>query len=288
MTSQHVSNNESLQCIYLDCINECLEALDSLKAAAATGQDGGEDSDSQYESDHTSSSSAVAAAGSLAGRCEKVVSMIFTLLSMIEAHPSMMRLTKKIDALFAVLLQASYPMGTMKSRGLDKVEQVVVTFEPERIYACLIGRCNGFLISRLYEVEDYLRRKRVAEEASLATQSRYGSWPRLKTESGGGDTPTRGSDTGHQKSVATTKDEWNNRFYDAMYDHKHLLENVLERGLQLIHTGHVQEVTRLLECPEFIPLRPVLLLLGWDRYNAAGSGKELLDALWPMEVCAVV
>ena len=40
--------------------------------------------------------------------------------------------------------------------------------------------------------------------------------------------------------------------------------------------------------PEHAPLRPILLLLGWDRYPAVGSGKELLDTLWPLEVREVL
>ena len=294
MSAQHVSNNESLQCVYLDCISECLEALDALKALVA--HEGGEDSDSQYESDHTSSSTAAARGRSTTGRFEKVVSMIYTLLSMVEAQPGMIRLTKKIDSLFATLLQASYPMAAKQSAGQDKADPVVVTFEPGRIYACLLGRSNGFLINRLYEVEDYLRRKRVAEESPFVVppQARYGSLPKLGEhknegsgdagEDSGNSSCTKGIQTG-QSPVDTSKDEWKDRFYGAMYENKHLLESVLERGLQLICTGHLQEVARLMDRIEFIPLRPVLLLLGWDRYSAVGSGKELLDALWPMEVC---
>ena len=54
-----------------------------------------------------------------------------------------------------------------------------------------------------------------------------------------------------------------------------------ERGLQLISSSQWEGLTRLLNYADLFPLRPLLLLLGWDRNPDVGSGKELLDALWP-------
>lgn len=55
-------------------------------------------------------------------------------------------------------------------------------------------------------------------------------------------------------------------------------------GLQLIRVGKLTELSQLLSQPEYAPLRPALLLLGWDVYVAEGSGKELTEALWPSQV----
>ena len=57
-----------------------------------------------------------------------------------------------------------------------------------------------------------------------------------------------------------------------------------EIGLQLIRVGRLNEVSQLLSQPEYTPLRPALLLLGWDVYVTEGSGKELTEALWPSQV----
>ena len=57
-----------------------------------------------------------------------------------------------------------------------------------------------------------------------------------------------------------------------------------EIGLQLIRVGRLEEVAQLLSKPEYVPLRPALLLLGWDVYVAEGSGKELTEAIWPSQV----
>ena len=55
-------------------------------------------------------------------------------------------------------------------------------------------------------------------------------------------------------------------------------------GLQLIRVSRLDEVSQLLSQPELAPLRPALLLLGWDIYLTEGSGKELTVALWPTQV----
>ena len=57
-----------------------------------------------------------------------------------------------------------------------------------------------------------------------------------------------------------------------------------ELGLQLICAGQLDELSQLMSRPEYAPLRPALLLLGWDKYLAEGSGKELMEALWPSQV----
>ena len=294
LSSQHVNNNESLQLIYLDCIYKCLEMLDALSISTAGGQEGN-DSDSQYESEYASSSSVMLGASE---RSEKAVSMVYTLLSKIEALPGMMRLTKKIDTLFHTLLQASYPVsggGTSVGRSAP----FVVVFDPGRIYSCLLGCSNGFLISRLHEVEEFLWINKVSKKSSLvssplSSRHAHNLTSELADEQerddegekeGVGIGGTRCKSPKNATGVAL-KEEWEDRFYSAMFDRKHLLESVLEQGLQLIYTGKLQELSQLMMKPEFIPLRPVLLLLGWDRYTAVGSGKELLDVLWPMEVSA--
>ena len=277
-SSQYVANNESLQFVYLECISECLEVLESLGATEAPEND----DDSQYESDQPSSSGL-----HLTGtERERAVAMIYTLLSMINAGPGMVRFTKKIDTIFHTLLQMS---SSSRNVGLP------ATFEVRCIYACLLGRPNTFLISRLHQVEEFWRSNQVSEgthQSHVSPASRGSSRDHLhdattttneEDKIGVASHRTRSSDVKYE----IAKVEWKDRFYDAMFDHKHLLENVLDRGLQLIYTGKLQELSQLMLKPEFIPLRPVLLLLGWDRYATSGSGRELLDVLWPMEASSL-
>lgn len=243
----YLANNEALQMIYIDCISETLESLSQAKKATANEHDSSYDS--QYESDHPSSKTQEG----LFKECEKKVSFIYTLLSFIDPSNEMSRMNNKLSRIFHTLLKTSFTVGT----GLS------VKFESGHIYACLLGRSSPLLIDRLYEVEDYLRMNRGVEDVFVTGEST----PRHKGREAG-----------------SIQLEWKERFYQALLDHKHLLENVIDNGLQLVFTGQLSNLSQQMMQPEYVPLRPVLLLLGWDRYSAMGSGRELLDSLWPMEV----
>ncbi len=280
-SQQYLNNNENLQFVYLDCIDECLDALKDLEGAM--GKPPGNDSDSQYESDQaTSPHSGAEKTRLMSTQHEKAMLMVYTLLSMIDGGPEMMRLTKKVDTLFHTLLQTSYNMAGSE-----------VKFDVGRIYGCLLGRQNTFLLSRLQEVEEFLWLNTVSNQMATSLTSpggggsgRMGSTQLPEAEEDGEEEGVVGGSLVTPTTICSeaARAEWRNRFYNAMLDHTHFLESTLERGLQLIYTGKLSELVALMSKPEFVPLRPVLLLLGWDRYAASGSGKELLDALWPMEV----
>ena len=251
----YLPNNEALQMVYIECINECLETLEQTKIPEDVETDSSYDS--QYESDHPTSG-----ARGVYKACERILSSVYTLLSMMDPTQEMVRVTKKIDRIFHTLLKATFNISA----------DWRMSFNAGRIYSCLLGRSTPFLINRLHEVEEYLRMNKTTEESVTVSTS---SSTALEVPS-----PAK------QRSSYTeiSRAEWRDRFYQALYDHKHLLENVLDTGLQLVYTGKLQELSQLMSRPEYVPLRPILLLLGWDRYSAVSSGKELLDALWPMEV----
>lgn len=56
---------------------------------------------------------------------------------------------------------------------------------------------------------------------------------------------------------------------------------IQETGLSLISEGRLLDLKLLLQQEFLVPLQPLLLLLGWDRYRDVGSGQKLLDCLWP-------
>lgn len=244
----YLAINEALQMIYLDIINETLESLAQARVAETSGHDSSYDS--QYESDHPSSKTREG----LVKDCEKKVSFVYTLLSLIDPSNEMGRITNRLDRIFHTLLKSSFKIGGCAA----------LKFDSGRIYACLLGRSSPFLINRLHGVEEYLRMNQGSDYNEAAVGD---------SKSRDGEIPPR-----------SIHHEWNERFYQALYDHKHLLESVIDNGLQLVFTGKLPELSRQMMQLEYVPLRPVLLLLGWDRYSAAGSGKELLDSLWPMEV----
>ena len=54
-----------------------------------------------------------------------------------------------------------------------------------------------------------------------------------------------------------------------------------ETALTLISEGRLLDLKLLLQHEFLVPLQPLVLLLGWDRYRDVGSGQKLLDCLWP-------
>lgn len=253
----YIANNESLQLIYIECINDCLEMITKLKCVDSLDQDSSYDS--QYESDQPTSGQ-----GRTQAESERLTVMIYTLLALMDPTQDMVRLTKKIDGVFHTLLKMTCIISP----------QVKVQFETGRIYASLIGRSSPFLIKRLHDVEEYLRIHPGVDDTNI---------PMATDQSSSKELPLQlNLDCG--RSLRESKAEWRTRFYEALYDNKHILEAALEAGLQLVLTKQLQDLSDMIHHPDHTPLRPVLLLMGWDKYPAVGSGKELLDVLWPAEV----
>ena len=51
--------------------------------------------------------------------------------------------------------------------------------------------------------------------------------------------------------------------------------------LKAISSGSTDKLAELISDPVYSCIKPLLLLLGWDRYPDVGSGQKLLDILWP-------
>ena len=257
--STYLANNEALQMIYIECINETLEGLSQAKVSEIADNDSSYDS--QYESDHPSSETHKG----LFKECEKKVAFVYTLLSLIDPSNEMTRITNRLDRIFHTLLKTTFKIGPGTS----------LRFKTGKVYACLLGRSSPLLINRLHEVEEYLRMNRGFDHHEEEGDT---SPTAMSVHDGHPQHPR------HKEAPSLQEIEWKERFYQALYDHKHLLESVIDNGLQLVFTGKLSELSERMLRSEYVPLRPVLLLLGWDRYSAAGSGRELLDSLWPMEV----
>jgi len=189
----YIANNEALQSVYIDCITGYLEKLSQLKAPESLETDSSYDS--QYESDH-----ATGGMQNTYKQCEKIVATIYDLLSLVDPSPKMLKLAKKIDKLFLLLLQSKYPIGP----------ECTIVFESGRIYSCLLGRSTPFLINRLHEVEEYLRTNWATEEgvASMGLE-------------------TRGSER-------SDSEEWRGLFYEALYNKRHPLERIMVRACAIL------------------------------------------------------
>ena len=193
--STYLINNESLQLLYVEAINETLEAILQLKLPEGMETD----SDSQYESDHTLTTMN-RGRQSVTKECHRLTNLVYDLLSLMNPKPNMSRVS--VDKLFVYLLELRHELGPEKP----------IQFHPSKIYSCLLGRSSPYLLKRLHDVEEYVRRKET-NGANGADEKHAGSssWSlRLL------------------KKTSTTQD-WRGLFYHTHHDHKHFLECVLVR-----------------------------------------------------------
>ncbi|KAL5009258.1 hypothetical protein ScPMuIL_014839 [Solemya velum] len=65
---------------------------------------------------------------------------------------------------------------------------------------------------------------------------------------------------------------------------KHLLETILETGLNMIKLGHFDSLLHLVGPKELHPLKPLLLLLGWQYCYECSEARQLLDTLWDNQI----
>jgi zinc finger FYVE domain-containing protein 26 len=181
--------------------------------------------------------------------CVHHISQVYSLLSMMNPSAEMKDLD--LDGTFSDLIEAS--KGKTILPGL---------ISKLWIYSCLLGRSNNYLATRFCEVEDHLwSSQRAFPMGQLAGTAE------LQTSL---DVPT---------SMAETA-MWKDLFHQAVFDGCHILENIIEIGLSLIHKGRLVELTELFSREEFGPLCPFLLLLGWAHCHTVDAAGSLLDAIW--------
>lgn len=49
----------------------------------------------------------------------------------------------------------------------------------------------------------------------------------------------------------------------------------------MVSSGNMEELSGVRDDLSLMPLRPLLLLLGWDRSPDIGNGSQVLEVLWP-------
>ena len=183
-------NNEALQLLYVEAIYESLEAILQLKLPEAIETD----SDSQYESDHTWTTTNQGQQN-VTKECQRLTNLVYDLLSLMDPKPDMTRVA--VDKLFVYLLELDHTLVPDRS----------IRFEPSKIYACLLGRSSPYLLKRLQEVEEYVRTGGINRSA---------------------DEKTSGWSLKLLREMSTSLD-WRGLFYHAYHDRKHFLECVLVR-----------------------------------------------------------
>lgn len=188
----HLFNNEALQLLYVEAINETLEAILQLKLPEAVETD----SDSQYESDHTWTT-VNQGRQSVTKECRRLTNLVYDLLSFMDPQPDMSRVS--VDKLFVFILELCHQLGPERP----------IRFDTSRIYSCLLGRSSPYLLKRLHDAEEYIRIKgsRTTDKKNTVTNA----WSLRVLQ------------------YASTTGDWRGMFYHTHHDHKHFLECVLVR-----------------------------------------------------------
>ena len=135
-TNQHyVANNESLQLLYLDCIEDSLKQL-------PVHSGGGKEEDSQYESDAYQHSQPKEEDD----KEMRLVERVYTMLSFLDPTANLSKVMIRLEKILEVLLQASPTDG-----------DTTTLFTREEIYSCFLGRSSPLLIRRLQDMEGFQR-----------------------------------------------------------------------------------------------------------------------------------
>lgn len=113
----YLHNNETLQMLYIECIDISLNRIEVSVSSASR------DAIDQH------------------------VEQVRGFLSLIDPIPDMTRVIKAIDRVFLKLIQFKHP----------SVEGGWELFTPETIYSCIIGRSSPILVRRLQDIEEFRR-----------------------------------------------------------------------------------------------------------------------------------
>ena len=127
----YMSNNETIQLLYIECIDISLGKIDG-----------------RIHDDTIQSTEGVST--------KNEVECICNWLSLIDPTPEMTRVVKSIDKIFSKLMQ-------LKSCDDDTVN----IFNSELIYSCIIGRSSLLLVQRFQDIEQFLQSNLNNEGAEL-------------------------------------------------------------------------------------------------------------------------
>jgi zinc finger FYVE domain-containing protein 26 len=172
---------------------------------------------------------------------KELIDKINLMLSLVDPQGDMSKLLKKLDNLLVRLIQSQVKIE----------DNLAFTFES--IYGCFIGRSSPILIQRFQDIEEFMKGYIGKGPATIVSRDEEDN----------------------------NDDRWKVEFYKCLRKNRHFLEKTLDVGLKLITNGQLDKLVELMEDSTYHRLKPLLLLLGWDRYSDTGSGQKLLNILWP-------
>ncbi|XP_070571338.1 zinc finger FYVE domain-containing protein 26-like isoform X2 [Ptychodera flava] len=133
--------------------------------------------------------------------------------------------------------------------------------EEQDIYSALLGRDTSFLMQQYCLVQNEFR------SDLLKTSGR----PSVKED----------VRVNLQLSQCENRtNAWKDMFHMCVKSESHMLESTVETALELIKEGLFDDLKSLLEPSDFKPLKPLVLLFGWNYCFNCVTATQLLDALW--------
>ncbi|XP_077991490.1 zinc finger FYVE domain-containing protein 26-like [Glandiceps talaboti] len=131
------------------------------------------------------------------------------------------------------------------------------------VYSALMGRDTVYLIQQFFDVENEFRQE-IVKHSDL-------SMSYVK------DNIDISLQVSQHKNI---ENYWKDMFYRCLKSESHALENIVQTALQLIKEGLFEELTALLSPENLEPLKPLVLLLGWNYCTNCCTATQLLNALW--------
>ena len=137
----YLSNNETLQLLYIECIDISLGKIEGII---------------DEEADPS---------------VDKEVNCICDYLSLLDPTPEMTKVVKNVDRIFLKLMELKRPFNNV---GLDH------PFKPKLIYSCLVGRSSPLLVQRFQDIEEFLRVSQESDEVDVMESLESGKYWKSK------------------------------------------------------------------------------------------------------------
>ncbi|XP_038075266.1 zinc finger FYVE domain-containing protein 26-like isoform X2 [Patiria miniata] len=184
------------------------------------------------------------------GNREKLVARVYKVLSLMGPSRDMEDL--QLESLFLNLLDLTKPPHQL--------------LRIQSLYSSLLGRGSPYLIRELCRIEGQER----IQELNAELKSTHLKLDMLSQEL---------RITLRLAKMENRELAWKEMFQQALSRERHVLANVLDTCMTLIRDGMYSELVTLMSPDEFAPLKPLVLLLGWNHVSSCDSANRLLEAL---------
>ncbi|KAK3587800.1 hypothetical protein CHS0354_042763 [Potamilus streckersoni] len=131
------------------------------------------------------------------------------------------------------------------------------------ILSCLLGRSDGYLVEEFCKISFNIDTKCTLTSCQTCIVLTEDQRSLLQVA-----------------AMEKEEERWKMFLLFCIRKQRQLLETAVETGLNLIKCGLFDKLKSFFSTLELYPLKPLVLLLGWNYCRNSSDAKELLDALW--------